>query len=62
LPPGATLGRRASDVSEIVIGPETARQLAGAFELAPLGAISVKGRSQPVEAFAIRIGRRALPR
>jgi len=41
---------------EIVIGPETARQLAGAFDLEPLGAISVKGRSQPVEAFAIRTG------
>jgi class 3 adenylate cyclase len=41
---------------EIVIGPETARQLGDAWDLAPLGAISVKGRSQPVDAFRIQGG------
>ena len=38
---------------EIVIGPETARMLDGAVALRPLGQITVKGRSQPVEAFSI---------
>lgn len=37
-----------------MIGPETARQVAGAFDLAPLGPIPVKGRAQPVEAFVIQ--------
>ena len=41
-------------VGEIVLGAETARQVGGAFELAPLGPIAVKGRGQPVEAFVIR--------
>lgn len=35
---------------EIVIGPETARRLGGSVRLTSLGAIAVKGRSQPVEA------------
>jgi class 3 adenylate cyclase len=39
---------------EIVIGPETARLLDGSLDLVPLGAIPVKGRAQPVEAFTIR--------
>jgi class 3 adenylate cyclase len=43
-----------ADAGEIVIGPETARLLGGALDLAPLGAISVKGRTQPVDAFRIR--------
>ena len=41
---------------EIVIGPETARQLGGSQELLPLGSISVKGRERPVEAFRIAAG------
>ncbi len=43
-----------ADAGEIVIGPETARLLGNAWDLAPLGAISVKGRSQPVDAFRIQ--------
>jgi class 3 adenylate cyclase len=39
---------------EIVIGPETARLLAGSLDLAPLGAISVKGRSNTVDAFRVQ--------
>ncbi len=39
---------------EIVIGPETARMVDGAVPVVPLGAISVKGRSQPVETFRVR--------
>ncbi len=41
---------------EIVIGPETARMLDGSLDLVPLGAVQVKGRSQPVEAFRISLG------
>lgn len=39
---------------EIVIGPETARQLGGSQELIPLGPVMVKGRAQPVDAFHMR--------
>ena len=39
---------------EIVIGPETARLLDGGLDLVPLGAIAVKGRTQPVDAFRVR--------
>jgi class 3 adenylate cyclase len=39
---------------EIVIGPETARQLEGGWDLSSLGAISVKGRIQAVDAFRVR--------
>ena len=38
---------------EIVIGPMTARMLGDSVQLVPLGAVSVKGRAQPVEAFRI---------
>jgi class 3 adenylate cyclase len=38
---------------EIVIGPQTARQLAGSVELRPLGPVMVKGRAQPVDAFRV---------
>jgi class 3 adenylate cyclase len=38
---------------EIVIGPETARLLDGSFPLTALGAVRVKGREQPVDAYAI---------
>ncbi|MDQ2673658.1 MAG: adenylate/guanylate cyclase domain-containing protein, partial [Chloroflexota bacterium] len=41
-------------VGEIVVGPETARQVSDAFDLAPLGPVPVKGRGQPVEAFILR--------
>lgn len=39
---------------EIVVGALTAEMLGDAVQLTPLGAVSVKGRSQPVEAFRIR--------
>lgn len=42
---------------EIVIGPETARMLAGSVRLIPLGSVSVKGRAQPVDAFRISTSR-----
>lgn len=38
---------------EIVIGPKTARHLGLGADVAPLGAVSVKGRTQPVEAFRL---------
>lgn len=47
----------AAGAGEIVIGPETARQLGGSLDLTPLGAIPVKGRAQPVEAFSIKLVR-----
>ncbi len=38
---------------EIVVGPATAARLDGSVVLAPLGAVQVKGRSSPVEAFRV---------
>lgn len=38
---------------EIVIGPMTAEMLGGNARLDPLGAVAVKGRAQPVEAFRL---------
>jgi class 3 adenylate cyclase len=43
---------------EIVIGPETARMLGDGVVVSPLGYITVKGRSQPVDAFRIEIPNR----
>lgn len=43
-----------AQAGEIVIGPQTARSLDGGWELLPLGAISVKGRRQQVEAYRIK--------
>ncbi len=42
-----------ASAGEIVIGPQTALLLGDGWELAPLGAISVKGRTQPVDAFRV---------
>jgi class 3 adenylate cyclase len=39
---------------EVVIGPQTAADLHGPFELSPLGPVSVKGRVEPAQAFALR--------
>jgi class 3 adenylate cyclase len=39
---------------EVVIGPETARLIGDAVEVESLGAITVKGRSQPIEAYRLR--------
>ena len=44
-----------ASAGEIVIGPETARRLPSSVRLTPLGSISVKGRSQPVEAYRIEM-------
>jgi DNA-binding NtrC family response regulator len=41
---------------EVVVGPETARQLDDAFTLAPLGSVQVKGRLGAVDAFRL-VGR-----
>jgi class 3 adenylate cyclase len=45
--------QNAASLGEIVIGPETARLVAGTFKVTPLGAVSVKGRSGTIEAFRI---------
>jgi class 3 adenylate cyclase len=50
------LAARLQDVAapgRIVIGPETAAAVRVAFPLDPLGAVKVKGRTEPVEAFAL---------
>jgi class 3 adenylate cyclase len=39
---------------EIVIGPVTAADLDGRFELSPLGPVSVKGRVEPTQAYTLR--------
>jgi class 3 adenylate cyclase len=39
---------------EVVIGPLTAADLNGPFELSPLGPVRVKGRVEPTQAFALR--------
>ncbi len=39
---------------EVVIGPLTAADLDGPFELSPLGPVTVKGRVEPTQAFALR--------
>lgn len=44
----------AAKAGEIVLGPETARLLDGSVPLTPLGALRVKGRAHPVDAFTIR--------
>jgi class 3 adenylate cyclase len=43
-----------ADAGEIVVGAETARALGDGWELMALGAISVKGRTRPVDAYRIR--------
>jgi class 3 adenylate cyclase len=40
---------------EVVVGPETARQLDAAFMLAPLGSLQVKGRVGAVDAFLLEV-------
>jgi ABC-type transport system substrate-binding protein/class 3 adenylate cyclase len=42
-----------------VVGPTTARQVAGAFELEPLGPVELRGRAEPVEAFRVGAARAA---
>ena len=39
---------------EVVIGPMTAADLDGPFELSPLGPVSVKGRVEPTQAYTLR--------
>ncbi len=53
------LAARLQDVAkpgEVVIGPVTAAQLHGAFELSSLGSVTVKGRTEPTEVFDLRGG------
>jgi class 3 adenylate cyclase len=40
----------------VVIGPETARLIGDAENVESLGAITVKGRTQPVDAYRMRPG------
>lgn len=39
---------------EVVIGPMTAADLDGRFELSPLGPVTVKGRVEPTQAYSLR--------
>jgi len=39
---------------EVVIGPVTAADLDGRFELSPLGPVTVKGRVEPTQAYSLR--------
>ena len=47
-PPAVARGR-----GGVAVGPATARELAGRFELEPLGELELKGISQPVAAFRL---------
>jgi class 3 adenylate cyclase len=40
---------------EVVIGPVTAADLDGRFELSPLGPVTVKGRVEPTQAYSLRL-------
>ena len=51
------LAARLQDVARpggVVIGPATAADLDGRFELSPLGPVHVKGRTEPTEAYGLR--------
>jgi len=51
------LAARLQDIAqpgEVVIGPMTAANLDGPFELSSLGLVNVKGRVEPTEAYALR--------
>jgi ABC-type transport system substrate-binding protein/class 3 adenylate cyclase len=51
---------RLQELGEIVVGPDTARQLEEGFELEPLGEVELKGKSVSVAAFTVA-GERAAP-
>jgi ABC-type transport system substrate-binding protein/class 3 adenylate cyclase len=44
---------RLQALGDLVVGPETARHLAGSFELEPLGDVDLKGKAEPVAAFRV---------
>jgi ABC-type transport system substrate-binding protein/class 3 adenylate cyclase len=44
---------RLQALGDLVVGPETARHLAGSFELEPLGDVDLKGKVEPVSAFRV---------
>ncbi|MBV9529162.1 MAG: adenylate/guanylate cyclase domain-containing protein [Sphingomonas sp.] len=46
---------------DVVVGPETARAIAGSARLSPLGPVPIRGRSEPAEAFRLD-GLLAVPR
>jgi ABC-type transport system substrate-binding protein/class 3 adenylate cyclase len=46
----------------VAVGPTTARQVEGAFELEPLGPVELKGKGEGVEAFRVGAERTAAPR
>jgi ABC-type oligopeptide transport system substrate-binding subunit len=57
-----TLAARLQDAAPpgaILIGGETQRRIAGAFETIPLGPIAVRGRAEPVDAFRLMAPRLA---
>jgi ABC-type transport system substrate-binding protein/class 3 adenylate cyclase len=51
----------AAPAQAVVVGPATARQVESWFELEPLGALDLRGRSAPVDAFVVA-GEREEPR
>jgi ABC-type transport system substrate-binding protein/class 3 adenylate cyclase len=51
---------RLQTLGELVIGPETARQVGAGFELEPLGDVELKGKADPVAAFQVA-GERVRP-
>src|ERR687888_451729 len=51
---------RLQALGDVVVGPETARQVAERFELEPLGEVELKGKAAPVAAFRVT-GERAEP-
>jgi ABC-type transport system substrate-binding protein/class 3 adenylate cyclase len=50
-----------ADRGGVVVGPTTARQVEGAFELEPLGPVELKGKGKGLEAFRVGAERAAAP-
>jgi ABC-type transport system substrate-binding protein/class 3 adenylate cyclase len=51
---------RLQTLGELIVGPETARQVEARFALEPLGEVELKGKDEPVVAFGVA-GERAAP-
>ena len=45
---------RLQTLGELVVGPETARQVEAGFELEPLGEVELKGVGEAVRVYAVR--------
>ena len=44
---------RLQSLGDLVVGPETARQVDASFELEPLGELELKGKAESVAAFLV---------